>query len=276
MRFVLCVTLLTGVVATSGFARPVQQAPARPLPAAPAAPAPVPDYVFAGNAGMLFFYVRPDRTADFESVMGQLGVALEASLDPARKQQAAGWRIFRSTEAPRDAVIYIFAFDPAVTGADYDPIKILGNGEISVALKVEADRFSASARAKIEAAGGTVTELDRALSQTLLNSINQVSGASDRLFITLIRESGPALTVLLREVAGLLVAIGPAANVAGKFLEINFIGAAALVLRPHSVCSGEASIETCAAAGRGASAPPAARATAASQRRNFTVCSERR
>jgi len=39
------------------------------------------------------------------------------------------------------------------------PIKILGDGEISVALNVEAERFSASARAKIEAAGGKVTEL---------------------------------------------------------------------------------------------------------------------
>ena len=122
MRFVLCVTLLTGVVATSGFARPFQQTPSRPAPAAPAA---ISDYVFAGTAGMLFFYVRPERTVDFESVMRQLGVALEASLDPGRKQQAAGWRIFRSTETPRDAVIYIFAFDPTVAGADYDPIKIL-------------------------------------------------------------------------------------------------------------------------------------------------------
>jgi large subunit ribosomal protein L15 len=38
------------------------------------------------------------------------------------------------------------------------PVKILGDGEISVALDITADRFSASARAKIEAAGGKVTE----------------------------------------------------------------------------------------------------------------------
>lgn len=36
------------------------------------------------------------------------------------------------------------------------PVKILGTGEISVALKVVADSFSKSARAKIEAAGGSV------------------------------------------------------------------------------------------------------------------------
>ncbi len=39
------------------------------------------------------------------------------------------------------------------------PVKILGGGEITVRLSVEADRFSASARAKIEAAGGSVNEL---------------------------------------------------------------------------------------------------------------------
>lgn len=39
------------------------------------------------------------------------------------------------------------------------PIKILGDGEVTRALKITAHRFSASARQKIEAAGGTVTEL---------------------------------------------------------------------------------------------------------------------
>ena len=35
------------------------------------------------------------------------------------------------------------------------PLKILGDGEITKALNVHADRFSGSARKKIEAAGGT-------------------------------------------------------------------------------------------------------------------------
>ncbi len=39
------------------------------------------------------------------------------------------------------------------------PIKILGDGELAVALTVRAHRVSAAARAKIEAAGGTVEEL---------------------------------------------------------------------------------------------------------------------
>jgi large subunit ribosomal protein L15 len=40
------------------------------------------------------------------------------------------------------------------------PLKILGDGELSAALFVVADAFTASARAKIEAAGGTVNVLE--------------------------------------------------------------------------------------------------------------------
>ena len=38
------------------------------------------------------------------------------------------------------------------------PVKILGNGEISVKLNVTANKFSGSAKQKIEAAGCTITE----------------------------------------------------------------------------------------------------------------------
>lgn len=39
---------------------------------------------------------------------------------------------------------------------DFQPVKILGNGELDRALTVRADAFSEAAKAKIEAAGGTV------------------------------------------------------------------------------------------------------------------------
>ena len=39
------------------------------------------------------------------------------------------------------------------------PVKVLGEGEISVAVQVTANKFSASAKEKIAAAGGTTTEL---------------------------------------------------------------------------------------------------------------------
>lgn len=40
------------------------------------------------------------------------------------------------------------------------PVKVLGTGEVGRALKVAAHKFSKSARAKIEAAGGSCEELD--------------------------------------------------------------------------------------------------------------------
>ena len=40
------------------------------------------------------------------------------------------------------------------------PLKVLGTGEVSKALKVKAQKFSASAKAKIEAAGGSVEVIE--------------------------------------------------------------------------------------------------------------------
>jgi large subunit ribosomal protein L15 len=39
------------------------------------------------------------------------------------------------------------------------PVKVLGNGELTAQLTIHAHKFSASAREKIEAAGGSVVEL---------------------------------------------------------------------------------------------------------------------
>jgi large subunit ribosomal protein L15 len=48
-------------------------------------------------------------------------------------------------------------FDLGVLSKSNVPLKILGNGDISKALKVSAHKFSESAKSKIESAGGTVT-----------------------------------------------------------------------------------------------------------------------
>jgi large subunit ribosomal protein L15 len=49
--------------------------------------------------------------------------------------------------------------DAATLSSRNLPVKVLGDGEIKVALTVTAHRFSESARQKIEAAGGTANEL---------------------------------------------------------------------------------------------------------------------
>jgi hypothetical protein len=86
------------------------------------------DYVFSSGAGMLFFYVKPDKSAEFETVVAHLSEALDKTTDPVRKQQAASWKILKSVELQTDSPVYVFVFDPAVVGADYDPVKVLSEG----------------------------------------------------------------------------------------------------------------------------------------------------
>lgn len=51
--------------------------------------------------------------------------------------------------------------DSNLIRGNFEGIKILGDGELKHALKIEADKISASAREKIEKAGGTITLRER-------------------------------------------------------------------------------------------------------------------
>jgi hypothetical protein len=76
--------------------------------------------VVAADAGIIFFPVKPERTADFEKIMAKLHEAIAASPDPVRKEQAAGWRVFKAAEpGPNNTALYVFLIDPAVKGSDY-------------------------------------------------------------------------------------------------------------------------------------------------------------
>jgi large subunit ribosomal protein L15 len=52
-----------------------------------------------------------------------------------------------------------------LVGSLRKPVKILGNGDLDVALQVTAHAFSASAKKKIEGAGGTVAVRDRVVDE---------------------------------------------------------------------------------------------------------------
>lgn len=86
---------------------------------------------FSADAGMFFNNIRPDKTADFEMIMGRVKEALARNPDPIRKQQAASWKVFKAVEpgAPladgTRAVLYVFVLDPVVKSADYTLTKIL-------------------------------------------------------------------------------------------------------------------------------------------------------
>ena len=118
--FRIAVGLVVGMLAAGS----VQAQQATP-PAQQAAAAPT-TRVFANDAGLVLNFIKPDKTADFEAVMGKLKEALQKSSKPERKQQAASWKVFKSPEpAAGGNVLYVFVIDPAVKGADYTVSTIL-------------------------------------------------------------------------------------------------------------------------------------------------------
>ena len=91
--------------------------------AAPAAPNP---FVFPGDGGVILNFVKADKTADFEMVMGKVKEALAKSEKPERKAQAVGWKLFKAGEpGPGGAAIYVFLMDPVAKGAEYSVGNIL-------------------------------------------------------------------------------------------------------------------------------------------------------
>jgi hypothetical protein len=111
-----------------------------------AAAAQPPGRTFGSDAGMIFNTIKPDKTADFEMVMGKLKEALQKSEDATRKQQGASWKVFKSVEpGPNGNVLYIFMMDPVVKGADYSVSKILAEvfpTEVQTLYKTFSDAYA--------------------------------------------------------------------------------------------------------------------------------------
>ncbi len=118
-----------GTLAASATGQQAQTPPAPAPPAqAPAAQTP-PARVFNLGAAMILNNIKPEKTADFESVMGKVKEALQKSEDPIRKQQMASWKMYKAAEpGPNNSALYVFIMDPAVKDAEYTIGKILSEG----------------------------------------------------------------------------------------------------------------------------------------------------
>jgi hypothetical protein len=107
-------------VTLAGAATAAAQTPA---PAEPAKPVLLLD---EGDVALVTILIKPDKTADFEVVLNKLKEALQKSEKPERKQQAAGWKIFKSTQpGPQNSVIYVMRIDPVVKGQEYDISRLI-------------------------------------------------------------------------------------------------------------------------------------------------------
>jgi hypothetical protein len=81
---------------------------------------------FDGDTALWTMAIKPDKTADFEQIMSKMRSALLKSEDPARRQQAAGWKVMRMTQPLSDGTIaYVHIVHPVVKDADYTIMQAL-------------------------------------------------------------------------------------------------------------------------------------------------------
>ncbi len=139
MFAIALVVLLAGIALAQN--PPAQQAPAQQQQQA--APTGV---VFAGDAAIVLNYIKTDKAADFEAAMAKVKDGLQKSQSPERKQQAAGWKIFKSPDPSgvEGQTLYLFIIDPVVKGANYSVSAILAEtnpNEAAAIFKQYADAY---------------------------------------------------------------------------------------------------------------------------------------
>ena len=82
--------------------------------------------LFGSDTGLIVNPIKADKTADFEALVSKLRVAMQQSSNPIRKQQVAGWKVLKATEAgPGGSVLYLFLLEPSVPNADYMMSRLL-------------------------------------------------------------------------------------------------------------------------------------------------------
>ena len=78
-----------------------------------------------GDAAVIIVLIKPDKAADFETVVGKYREAMSKGDNAKRKEQLAGLKIFKSPTAMGGNTAYIFAVDPIVKGEEYDITRVI-------------------------------------------------------------------------------------------------------------------------------------------------------
>jgi hypothetical protein len=118
-RFLAAVAVFTIVVSgnfvshSSAQAPVVQTEPHKPV------------FTLSGDAAIVTFLIKADKTADFEMVLGRLKEALQKSDNDRRREQSAGWTVFKSSELAQGHAVYVMRIDPVLRGEEYDITRLI-------------------------------------------------------------------------------------------------------------------------------------------------------
>ena len=139
--------------------QPTPATPPAGQPAAPPAEPTKPVLTINSEAAIITLLIKPDKTADFEFVLNKLKEALQKSEKPERKEQAAGWKVFKSSQQAQGNAVYIMRLDPVVKGQEYDITRL-----IAEVFPVEVQEIFA--KYKDAFAGRAITEITPLMSMS--------------------------------------------------------------------------------------------------------------
>ena len=116
---------LTAIAAPAVLDAQTPTPPAATPAAVPQATGKAPSLAFAAETGILLSPIVPAQSAVFEEVMEKVKESLVKSTDPVRKQQAAGWKVYKATEPFLATTLYVSIMNPAIKGAEYNVFELL-------------------------------------------------------------------------------------------------------------------------------------------------------
>ena len=105
--------VLAGLTLAGAGVASAQEAPPKPV------------LTLEGDATVIIVLVKPDKTADFETVIAKYKEAMGKSDNASRKEQLAGLKIFKSPTAMGGNTAYIFLADPVVKDQEYDITRVI-------------------------------------------------------------------------------------------------------------------------------------------------------
>ena len=78
-----------------------------------------------GESAVMIVLIKPDKAADFETVVAKYKEAFAKNDKAERKQQLAGLKFFKSPTAMGGNTAYIIVADPVVKDQEYDITRII-------------------------------------------------------------------------------------------------------------------------------------------------------
>ena len=119
---------LAAVLGVATLAAQQTTPPPAQQPAAPAAAQPADPFKFSGDGGAIFWLIKADKTADFETVIGLLRSKMTGATDkPEVKAAGESYKLFKVNGPPAadGSITYITFIDPASKTTSYSPTWIL-------------------------------------------------------------------------------------------------------------------------------------------------------